>query len=187
MADRIMEIINELLKDESKRLKRWMEIMEEAQKGWESLLRDLADLADLTKALEDIKTLEKEEKEEPLPVRDMSRGAIEEILGCLFPRLYERTLKEVSREKKSLPEEKDRELFMDFFDRGDHYEIIVETPPGTKRENIRLNVTENFLDIETIDKKGLNDRFLFDHPVEPESIEARYNNGVLSVKVKKKK
>ena len=54
------------------------------------------------------------------------------------------------------------------------------------RENINLHATENSLEIRAENDRKYYKEVKFDSEIIPESAEASYKNGILSVKLKKK-
>ncbi len=95
-----------------------------------------------------------------------------------------------------------REPFVDIFDRGDEFIITAELP-GVRKEDIKVRVTEDAVYIEAqvrrekeLEKEGAvrveryysGYRRVISLPEEviPEKSKARYNNGVLEIRIPKK-
>ncbi len=78
-----------------------------------------------------------------------------------------------------------REPLVDVLDQKDSYEVVAELP-GVDKKDIKLHATEDTLEIKTENERKYYKEVTFDEPVDPKSAKATYNNGVLSVKLKKK-
>ncbi len=78
------------------------------------------------------------------------------------------------------------EPLIDVIDYKDTYEVVVELPDVEKRD-IKLDVTEESLDIKTGDGRRFSKEIPFDMPVTPATAKATYKNGVLCVTIKKEK
>lgn len=78
------------------------------------------------------------------------------------------------------------EPLIDVIDYKDTYEVVVELPDVEKRD-IKLDVTEESLDIKTGDGQRFSKEVPFDMPVTPATAKATYKNGVLCVTIKKEK
>jgi HSP20 family protein len=79
----------------------------------------------------------------------------------------------------------EREPLVDVIDQEDAYEVIAELP-GVEKKDIRLHATDDVLEIKTENERRFFKEIPFKTPVKPETAMARYKNGVLSVRIKKK-
>jgi len=79
----------------------------------------------------------------------------------------------------------EREPLVDVIEQKDAYEVVAELP-GVEKEDIKLNATEDSLEIRAENDRKYYKEVKFDEPVIPESAKASYKNGILSVKIKKK-
>ncbi len=80
----------------------------------------------------------------------------------------------------------EREPLADVIEEKDTYEIIVELP-GMNKSDIKLNATENSLEIRASNGKKFYKEISFQEAVDPDSAKATYKNGVLSLILKKKR
>nr|CBH36715.1 conserved hypothetical protein, Hsp20/alpha crystallin family [uncultured archaeon] len=78
------------------------------------------------------------------------------------------------------------EPLIDVIDYKDTYEVVVELP-DVEKSDIKLDVTEESLDIKTGDGQRFSKEIPFDMPVTPATAKATYKNGVLCVTIKKEK
>jgi HSP20 family protein len=78
------------------------------------------------------------------------------------------------------------EPLIDVIDYKDTYEVVVELP-DVEKNDIKLDVTEESLDIKTGDGRRFSKEIPFDMPVTPATAKATYKNGVLCVTIKKEK
>ena len=78
------------------------------------------------------------------------------------------------------------EPLVDVIDYKDTYEVVVELP-DVEKSDIKLDVTEESLDIKTGDGQRFSKEIPFDMPVTPATAKATYKNGVLCVTIKKDK
>jgi HSP20 family protein len=78
-----------------------------------------------------------------------------------------------------------REPLVDVMEDGDLYKIFAELP-GVEKESIKLDSTERTVRIETTGDKKFAKTIALDSEVDPESAQASYKNGVLSVELEKK-
>ncbi len=81
--------------------------------------------------------------------------------------------------------EEEREPITDVFDEDEEIRIYAEMP-GVNREDIRLDMREDILDISarTADRK-YHKEILLPSKVKAETMNSSYNNGILEIKVKK--
>ena len=81
--------------------------------------------------------------------------------------------------------EEEREPITDVFDEDEEIRIYAEMP-GVNREDIRLDVKEDILDIsaQTADRK-YHKEILLPSKVNAETMTSSYNNGILEIKVEK--
>jgi HSP20 family protein len=78
-----------------------------------------------------------------------------------------------------------REPLVDVMDEKDKYKIFVELP-GVDKENVKLDVAENSIQISTQDDKKFYKMIDLESTVDPDSPKASYKNGVLSIELDKK-
>ncbi len=81
-----------------------------------------------------------------------------------------------------------REPFVDVIKDEKNAEVIITAElPGVKKEDIKINATENEVEIkaESGDRRYYK-RIPLDVEVDPKSAKARYNNGVLELKLRMK-
>jgi HSP20 family protein len=78
-----------------------------------------------------------------------------------------------------------REPLVDVMDEQDKYRIFVELP-GVEKENVKLDATDNSVQIRTEDEKKFYKMIDLDSDVDPDSAKASYKNGVLTVELKKR-
>ena len=78
------------------------------------------------------------------------------------------------------------EPLIDVIDYKDSYKVVVELP-DVEKSDIKLDVTEESLDIKTGDGQRFSKEIPFDMPVTPATAKATYKNGVLCVAIKKEK
>ncbi len=79
----------------------------------------------------------------------------------------------------------EREPLTDVIDQKDAYEVCVELP-GVEKEDLRLHVTDDSLEIKTEGAITFSKVVSFETPVQRETAKATYKNGVLSVWLQKK-
>lgn len=79
----------------------------------------------------------------------------------------------------------EREPLTDVIDQNDAYEVVAELP-GVDKEDLRLHATDDTLEIKTEGGTKFFKVVTFETPVKPETANATYKNGVLSVTIKKK-
>ena len=120
-----------------------------------------------------------EMKQVPLPV--------EEMLTRLEEEMPEGLNDFVTEEERIAPAPKcECEPLIDVIDYKDTYEVVVELPDVETRD-IKVDVTEESLDIKTGDGRRFSKEIPFDMPVTPATAKATYKNGVLCVTIKKEK
>ncbi len=78
-----------------------------------------------------------------------------------------------------------REPFVDIRDEKDKYKIFVELP-GVDKEKVKLDAAEDSIEIRTEDEKKFYKMIYLDSTIDPDSIKASYNNGVLTLELEKK-
>ena len=79
----------------------------------------------------------------------------------------------------------DREPLADIMDEKDTYKIFVELP-GVDKEKVRLDVSEDSVEIKTEDDKKFYKMIYLDSAIDTDSAKASYKNGVLTLELKKK-
>lgn len=80
----------------------------------------------------------------------------------------------------------EREPMTDVIEGTDTYEVVVELP-GMNKSDIKLNATENSLEIRAANGKKFYKEVSFKESIDPDSAKATYNNGVLSLILEKKR
>ncbi|MCJ7445252.1 MAG: Hsp20/alpha crystallin family protein [Methanotrichaceae archaeon] len=78
-----------------------------------------------------------------------------------------------------------REPMVDVIDEKDKYKIYAELP-GVDKEKIKLDVAENSVEVKTVDDKKYYKMIDLESSVDPDSTNASYKNGVLTVELGKK-
>ena len=80
-----------------------------------------------------------------------------------------------------------REPIVDVFDEGEHLVVIAELP-GVEEENIHLEVKDDILDLaaEAKDRK-YSKEVLLPSSVDAGSMESSYKNGILEIRLRKRK
>ena len=78
-----------------------------------------------------------------------------------------------------------REPLVDVMDEKDKYKVFVELP-GVDKENVKLDVAEDSVQIKTEDDKKYYKMIYFDSPVDADSAKASCKNGVLTLELDKK-
>jgi len=82
------------------------------------------------------------------------------------------------------PSMEGREPLVDVMDEKDKYKIFVELP-GVEKEDVKLDVADDSVQISTKDEKKFYKMINLDSPVDPDSSKASYKNGVLTVEIDK--
>jgi HSP20 family protein len=77
-----------------------------------------------------------------------------------------------------------REPLVDVMDDKDKYRIFAELP-GVEKDNIKLDVAEDSIEISTKDDKKFYKMIPLESAVNPDSTKASYKNGVLTVELDK--
>lgn len=80
----------------------------------------------------------------------------------------------------------EREPMTDVIEEKGTYEVIVELP-GMEKADIKLNATENSLEIRAANGQKFYKKISFKEAVDPDSAKATYKNGVLSLILEKKR
>jgi HSP20 family protein len=78
-----------------------------------------------------------------------------------------------------------REPLVDVMEEKDKYKVFVEMP-GVDKENVKLDVAEDSVQIKTEDDKKYYKMIYFDSPIDADSSKASYKNGVLTLELDKK-
>jgi len=78
-----------------------------------------------------------------------------------------------------------REPLVDVMDDKDKYRIFAELP-GVEKDNIKLDVAEDSIEISTKDDKKFYKMIPLESTIDPDSTKASYKNGVLTVELDKK-
>jgi HSP20 family protein len=78
-----------------------------------------------------------------------------------------------------------REPLIDIMDEKEKYKIFVELP-GVDKEKVKLDVTEDSVEIKTDDDKKFYKLINLENAVDVDSTKATYNNGVLTLELDKK-
>ncbi len=86
---------------------------------------------------------------------------------------------------KTIKREEERKPLIDVIETNDEVHVVAEIP-GVDRTDIRLDATENRLDIRAQnDLRSYSERVELPVKVDPHSAKATYRNGVLEVKLKR--
>jgi len=78
-----------------------------------------------------------------------------------------------------------REPLVDIMEEKDKYRIFVELP-GVEKENVKLDVAEDSVEIKTEDDKKFYKMIDLDSAVNSDSAKASYKNGILTLELEKK-
>ncbi len=78
-----------------------------------------------------------------------------------------------------------REPLVDVMDETGKFKIFVELP-GVDKENVKLDVAEDSIEIKTDDDKKYYKMISLDSAVDADSTKASYKNGVLTIELNKK-
>lgn len=78
-----------------------------------------------------------------------------------------------------------REPMIDIMDEKEKYKIYVELP-GVDKENVKLDVAEDSVEIKTEDDKKFYKMINLESAVDVDSSKASYKNGILTLKLDKK-
>ncbi len=78
-----------------------------------------------------------------------------------------------------------REPLIDVMAEKEKFKIFVELP-GVEKENVKLDVAEDSVEIKTNDEKKFYKMVYLDSPIDPDTARATYKNGVLTVELDKK-
>ncbi len=78
-----------------------------------------------------------------------------------------------------------REPLVDVMDEKDKFKIFVELP-GVDKENVKLDVAEDSVQVSTNDDKKFYKMIDLESTVDPDSAKASYKNGVLTIELDKK-
>ncbi|MDK2781473.1 MAG: hypothetical protein PWR13_501 [Archaeoglobi archaeon] len=90
--------------------------------------------------------------------------------------------------KSVVPEKgiEERRPLVDVIETDDEIQVIAEIP-GVKKEDIELNATERTLEIRSEgEKRRYYEKVELPAEIDPDSVKATYNNGILEVVMKKK-
>jgi HSP20 family protein len=91
----------------------------------------------------------------------------------------------VSPYYRGLEPSKGREPLVDVISEKNSHKIFVELP-GVEKDNVKLDVAEDSVEITTINEKKFYKIIYFDSPVDQDSVKASFRNGVLTVELEKK-
>ena len=69
-----------------------------------------------------------------------------------------------------------REPLVDIVDEKDKYKIFIEMP-GVDKEKVKLDATEDSIEVKTEDDKKFYKMIGLDSTINPDSIKASYENG----------
>jgi HSP20 family protein len=84
------------------------------------------------------------------------------------------------------PDEEKEELRADIIDQGDKY-LFVTDLPGVDKDSINLEITDNKLIVKASGKKKYYEVFRLPNDATSEIIDFNYNNGILTVEIKKRR
>lgn len=113
----------------------------------------------------------------------------EEAFGEMLKRLEADGFFDVFDEKLDGEEKfeyEGHEPLLDVIEHEDCYEVVVELP-GVEKDEIRLNATEKTLEIMTTGDRKFCKEINFRKPINVRNAKATFRNGILSVKLEKKK
>jgi len=78
-----------------------------------------------------------------------------------------------------------REPLVDVMSEEDKFKIFVELP-GVEKDKVKLDVTDDSVQIKTDDEKKFYKMIYLDAPADPDSAKASYKNGILTLELDKK-
>ena len=78
-----------------------------------------------------------------------------------------------------------REPLVDVMSEKDKYKIFAELP-GVEKDQVKLDVADDSVQIKTDDEKKFYKMIYLDSPVDPDSAKASYKNGILTLELDKK-
>ncbi|HPW73962.1 MAG: Hsp20/alpha crystallin family protein [Methanothrix sp.] len=78
-----------------------------------------------------------------------------------------------------------REPLVDVMSEEDKFKIFVELP-GVEKDKVKLDVTDDSVQIKTDDEKKFYKMIYLDTPADPDSAKASYKNGILTLELDKK-
>lgn len=78
-----------------------------------------------------------------------------------------------------------REPLVDVMSEEDKFKIFVELP-GVEKDKVKLDVTDDSVQIKTDDEKKFYKMIYLDAPADPDSVKASYKNGILTLELDKK-
>jgi HSP20 family protein len=82
------------------------------------------------------------------------------------------------------PAPEGREPLVDVMEEGDKYRIFVELP-GVEKENLKLDVADNSVQVRTADEKKFYKMIELEQAINPDTAKASYKNGVLTIDIDK--
>jgi HSP20 family protein len=82
------------------------------------------------------------------------------------------------------PAPEGREPLVDVMDEGDKYRIFVELP-GVEKENLKLDVADNSVQVRTADEKKFYKMIELEQAINSDTAKASYKNGVLTIDIDK--
>lgn len=78
-----------------------------------------------------------------------------------------------------------REPLVDVMSEKDKFKVFVELP-GVEKENVKLDVADDSVEIKTDDEKKFYKMIYLDSTIDPDSAKASYKNGILTLELDKK-
>lgn len=80
----------------------------------------------------------------------------------------------------------EREPLVEVVDLNGKYEVTIEMP-GVEKEEIDLSATEEKLRVKTTGERKYQKSITFEEKISPETIDANFRNGILTLEIEKKK
>ncbi len=77
-----------------------------------------------------------------------------------------------------------REPLVDVFDEGEEVVLVAELP-GVSEAEITIEAQEDILSLQTTGERRYAKEILLSHPVDPESLQRTYKNGILEIRLKR--
>jgi HSP20 family protein len=81
--------------------------------------------------------------------------------------------------------EEEFEPFVDIMEDDENIVVVVELP-GVSKDKIKVKASENYIEVKASNGKKYYKRIRMPEKIDPKSVRAKYNNGVLEIVVEKK-
>ena len=110
--------------------------------------------------------------------------SVRTLAGGETPSVAVRPFGNIHKTEQGLAVEQVAEPVVDVFEEAEEIRVTAELP-GVLEGNIETEVNGDILTISTTGDRQYNAEVLLPAPVDPESVESSYNNGILELKLKK--